>query len=405
MDGDLKTAPPAEPVAMPRIDVDRPVTARPKTLRWFIIVAVLIALVLGGLYEFNRFRSQAITSFFAHNKPPPAEISAVVATTEIVPRSAPAIGSLDAVRQVTITPEIGGRVTQILFKSGTEVKEGDKLVQLNDAPDQGDLMNYEAQARWQAISLKRAQTLAKSQYAAQETVDQTQSLLDEARAEILKTEAIIAQKLIRAPFAGRLGVRQINLGQYLNAGGPIVTLTDLTELYVNFTLPSQDRAEIKVGQRVTVKADAFPGRKFTAMITTIEPQISPQTRTITVQARMANPDETLLPGMFVTADVELPPGPPEVVLPQTAVDYTLYGDSVYVIRQEGKDAQGKPILKAVRVPVTTGTQWGGNVAILEGDVKPGEQVVAVGQNKVQNGGQVIVTGNPPPAPPKHPTIE
>ncbi|HVC50421.1 MAG TPA: efflux RND transporter periplasmic adaptor subunit [Stellaceae bacterium] len=404
MDGDLKTAPPAEPIAPPRSDIDRPATARPKTVRWFIIVAVLIALVLGGLYEFNRFRSQAITSFFAHNKPPAAEISAVVAKTEIVPRSAPAIGSLDAVQQVTISPEVSGRVTQILFKSGAEVKTGDKLVQFNDAPDQGDLLNYQAQARWQAISLKRAQTLAKSQYAAQETVDQTQSLLDEARAEIQKTEAIIAQKLIRAPFAGRLGVRQINLGQYLNAGAPIVTLTNLAELYVNFTLPSRDRAEIKVGQRVTVTADAFSGRKFTATITTIEPQISPQTRTITVQARMANPEEALLPGMFVNADVELPPGPPEVVLPQTAVDYTLYGDSVYVIREAGKDAQGKPILKAVRVPVTTGTQWDGNVAILKG-VKPGEQVVAVGQNKVQSGGQVIVTGNPPPAPPKHPTLE
>ncbi|MGH7092417.1 MAG: efflux RND transporter periplasmic adaptor subunit [Stellaceae bacterium] len=404
MDGDLKTAPPPEPVAAPSMDVDRPATARPKTVRWFIIVAVLIALVLGGLYGFNRFRSQAIANFFAHNKPPPSEISAVVATTQIVPRSAPGIGSLDAVRQVTISPEVSGLVTQILFKSGAEVIQGDKLVQLNDAPDQGDLLNYQAQANLAQITLRRARELAARQFESRQNVDQAQSQLDEANAEILKTQAIIAQKLIRAPFGGRLGVRQINLGQYLNAGAPIVTLTDLAELYVNFTLPSQDRAEIKVGQHVAVTADAFPGRKFTATITTIEPQISPQTRTITVQARMANPDEALLPGMFVNAAVELPPGPPEVVLPQTAVDYTLYGDSVYVIRQEGKDAQGKPILKAVRTPVTTGTHWDGNVAILKG-VKPSERVVAVGQNKVLNGGQVVITGNPPPAPPKHPTLE
>lgn len=403
MDGDLKTAsPPAEHV-VPRVETDRPTHPRAKTVRWFIIVAVLIAVVLGGLYEFNRFRSQAIANFFAHNKPPAAEVSAVVAKTETIPRTTPGIGSLQAVRWVTISPEVSARVTEIFFKSGADVKAGDKLVQLNDAPDQGDLQNYEAQANLAKITLQRAQQLAARQFESRQNVDQAQSQLDQARAGIMKTEAIIAQKLIRAPFSGRLGVRQINLGQYLAAGTPIVTLTDLSQLYVNFTLPSQDASEIKVGQHVNVTADAYPGRKFTATITTIEPQISPQTRTLTVQATMANPDNALLPGMFVNATVELPPGPPEVVLPQTAVDYTLYGDSVYVIRQEGKDANGKPVLKAVRTAVTTSTRWGDNVAILKG-VKPGEQVVAVGQNKIQNGGEVVVTGHPPPPAPEHPTL-
>lgn len=376
---------------------------RPKLGRWFAIVGLLVVLVLGGLYEFNRFRSQAIANFFAHNKPPPAEISAATVAVQSLPRSAPGIGSLAAVHQVTINPEVAGRVTKIFFEAGAMVKAGDPLVQLNDAPERGDLANYEAQAKMAQISLTRSQALRKNNFASQETVDQNQSQLDQARAEILKTAALIAQKLIRAPFSGRLGVRQIDLGQYLTAGAPIVTLTDLSELYVNFTLASYLRSEISVGQGVEVTADAYPGRVFHAKVTTIEPQVSPDTRTMSVQATMANPDNALLPGMFVNAAVVLPPRPDTMVVPETAVEYTLYGDSVFVIKPEGKDEKGRPILKAVRTPVKTGTRWDGKVAILDG-LKPGEKVVSAGQVKVQNGTQVAITGSPAPQPPAHPTL-
>ncbi|MGE5268629.1 MAG: efflux RND transporter periplasmic adaptor subunit [Thiohalocapsa sp.] len=380
----------------------RAVPGRPRTLRWMIIVGLLLALVLGGFYGFNRMRSQGIAAHFATQKPPPAVIAAARATSETVPHFATGIGSLAAVHQVTVTPEVGGRVTAILFASGAAVKAGDPLVQLNDAPDRADLANYEAQARYAAVSLERAKALAQRQFGPQQTVDQTQSQLDQARAQILKTEAIIAQKQVRAPFAGRLGVRQVDLGQYVNQGAALVTLTDLHELYVNFTLASAMRPQIKVGQRVDVTADAFPGRVFAAKITTIEPQISAETRTIKVQATMANPDEALLPGMFVNAAVVLPPSPDQVVLPQTAVDYTLYGDSVYAIRDDGKDAAGKPLLTAHRIAVKTGTRWDNKVAILSG-VKPGQLVAAAGQIKLQDGGRVVVSGNPPPQPPTNPT--
>jgi multidrug efflux system membrane fusion protein len=410
MDGDLNPllsadADTADAVARERSGAappDRTAAHRPKTLRWLLIVGVLLALVLGGFYGFNRYRAQAITNFFANNKPPPAQIAAVTATTETVPRFATGIGSLAAVHQVTITPEIGGLATAIMFEPGATVKGGDPLVQLNDAPDRGDLANYEAQARWAAVSLERAQLLAQTQAGPRERVDQNQSLLDQARAQIIKTEAIIAQKLIRAPFAGRLGVRQIDLGQYLSQGTAIVTLTELDELYVNFTLPSTMRPAIVLGQTVNITADAFPGRAFTARVTTLEPQIRADTRTMMVQATLANPDEALLPGMFVNAAVVLPSEPDRVVLPETAVDYTLYGDSVYVVREDGTDAGGKPVAKAFRTPVKTGTRWEGKVAILSG-VDPGALVVAAGQIKLQNGAPVIVTGNPPPRPPVNPT--
>lgn len=412
MDGDLntqltadtRTADPrtADPLARDSIGRPRGAARRPKTVRWLFIVGALLAIVLGGLYGFNRYREHAIASFFANNKPPPAQIAAVTATTEAVPRFATGIGSLAAVHQVTVMPEIGGRVTAILFTAGAAVKAGDPLVQLNDAPDKGDLANYEAQARWAAVSLERAKALAQRQVGPQMNVDQTQSQLDQARAQILKTDAIIAQKLVRAPFAGRLGVRQIEVGQFINPGAAIVSLTDLSQLYVNFTLPSTMREQVKLGQKVDVTTDAFPGRTFVATLTTIEPQISADTRTMKLQATMANPDEALLPGMFINAAVVLPAQPDQVVLPETAVDYTLYGDSVYAIREEGKDAAGKPVLKAFRTPVKTGARWSGKVAILSG-VKPGDRVVAAGQVKLQNGAAVAVTGNPPPQPPANPT--
>src|SRR5271165_1940583 len=407
MDGELTAGMPAEALnpdqpLRERRDVGRATTRRPKTVRWFVIVALLLTLVLGGLYEFNRFRAQAITTFFANNRPPPAQISAVEVKTEAVPRFATGIGSVTAVHQVTINPEIGGRVVKIFFEPGATVKAGDPLVQLNDAPDRGDLANYQAQARFAEITLQHSSELAKHQYEARETVDQKQSQLEQARAQIIKTEALIEQKLIRAPFSGQLGTRQIEVGQYLTPGARIVTLTDLSMLFVNFTLPSPMRSQISVGQQVNVTADAYPGRIFAAEITTIEPQVSADTRTMTVQATMRNPENSLLPGMFVNAAVVLPSQPDVVVLPETAVDYTLYGDSVYVIREDGRDAKGDPILKAARTPVKTGARWDGKVAIVDG-LKPGLRVVAAGQIKLQDGVQVAITGSPAPQPPAHPT--
>ena len=401
MDGDQMTDMQAEALRPEQtrrvLDIDR-TTRRPKTVRWFLIIALLLALVLGGLYGFNRFREQAIATYFATNKPPPAQISAAQVKTETVPRFVTGIGSVTAIHQVTINPEVGGRVTKIFFEPGMTVKASDPLVQLNDAPDRADLANFEAQAHWAETTLQRSSELAKRQFEARETVDQKQSQLDQAKAGIAKTEALIDQKLIRAPFSGQLGMRQVEVGQYLTPGARIVTLTDMSMLYVNFTLPSQMRSQISVGQRVNVTADAYPGRTFGAEITTVEPQVSADTRTMTIQATMKNPNNSLLPGMFVNAAVVLPPQPDVMTLPETAVEYTLYGDSVYVIREDGKDATGHPILKAVRTPVKTGERIGGKVEILQG-IEPGERVIAAGQVKVQNGAQITISESPEPQPP------
>lgn len=356
------------------------------------IMAILLLVVFGGFWYFNRAREQGMAAFFANMKPPPVPVAVAEATAQSMPRYLPGIGSVTAVHQVSVAPEIGGRVTQIFFEPGATVRAGDPLVQLNDQPEQGDLLSFRAQARLAEVNLRRAMQLASRQYETQANVDTFQSQLDQAKAGIAKTEALIAEKLVRAPFGGVLGIRQIDLGQYVNAGMPIVTLTALDTLYVNFTLPEQNKGSLSLGQTVEITVDAFPGRTFAAQVTTIEPQVGADTRTIKLQATLKNADHLILPGMFANARVVLPPQPNVVTVPETSVDYSLYGDAVYLVVDGGSDAGGKPALKVKRTFVKTGEHFDNKVAILSG-LKPGDRVTNSGQLKLNDGAAVTLAGS------------
>ncbi|MET4117269.1 multidrug efflux system membrane fusion protein [Bradyrhizobium sp. JR4.1] len=381
--------------------IDNKAPKRPvRPVLWFIIVGALLAVLVGGLVWFNYFRGQMIKQFFANNKPPPVAVSAAEAKSEVVPNLLTAVGGLSAVHQVDVSADVNGRVTEIKFEPGTHVEAGTPLVQMFDAPEQGDLANYKAQSTVAQLSLDRAKQLASRQFGPQATVDTAQAAYDQALAGIAKTEALISQKLVRAPFAGDLGVRKVEVGQYLTAGTAIVSLTDLSELWANFTVTEKDSGNLKVSQPVRLKVDAYPGRTFDAKITTIEPQISADTRNIRVQATISNPEKILKPGMFVTTTVVLPDKPAVVTVPETAVDYTLYGDSVFVITEK-KEADGKTSLSAVRTFVQTGSRVEGRVEIVKG-VKPGDKVVAVGQLKLQSGAAVSISTDPAPQIPAQP---
>ena len=371
-----------------------------RMVRWFIIVGLLLALLVGGLVWFNYFRGKMIAQFFANNKPPASSVSIAEAKAETIPNLLTAVGDLAAVHQVNVTSDVNGRITEIMFTAGASVKEGTPLVQLFDGPDQGDLANFRAQATVAQLSLDRAKQLAARQFGPQATVDSAQAAFDQANAGIAKTQAIISQKLVKAPFDGELGVRKVEVGQYLTAGTQIVSLTDLSVLYANFTVTEKDSAALKVGQIVRIAVDAYPGRKFEGKITTIEPQIATDTRNIRVQATIDNPDHILKPGMFTTTTVVLPDKPPVVTVPETAVDYTLYGDSVYLITEKKGD-DGKTSLTAVRTFVQTGNRIEGRAEIIKG-LKPGERVVAVGQLKLQSGSAVSISTDPPPPIPANP---
>ncbi len=372
--------------------------ARPvRMIRWFIIVGLLLALLVGALVGFNAFRSHMIAQFFANNKPPPSTVAIAEAKSEVIPNLLTAVGDLAAVHQVNVTSDVSGRITDIMFTAGSSVKAGSPLLQLFDAPEQGDLASFKAQATGAQLALDRAKQLAARQFGPQATADAAQATYDQANAGIAKTQAIISQKLVRAPFDGELGVRHVEVGQYLTAGTQIVTLTDLSTLYANFTVTEKDSATLNVGQIVRVAVDAYPGRTFEGKINAIEPQIATDTRNIHVQATLDNPDHILKPGMFTTTTVMLPDKPAVVTVPETAVDYTLYGDSVFLLTEKPAD-DGKTSLTAVRTFVRTGNRLNGRAEILSG-LKAGDRVVAVGQLKLQSGAAVAIsTDSPPPIP-------
>ena len=376
---------------------DKPHKRPVRMVRWFIIIGLLLALLVGGLVWFNYFRGQMIKQFFATNKPPPTSVSVADAKSEVIPNLLTAVGDLAAVHQVNVTSDVSGRITEIMFTAGSSVKAGSPLLQLFDGPEQADLASFKAQATVARLSLDRATQLASRQFGPQATVDQAQAAYDQANAGIARTEAVISQKLVRAPFDGELGVRRVEVGQYLTAGTQIVSLTDLSALYANFTTTEKDSAKLKVGQIVRIKVDAYPGRSFEGKITTIEPQISTDTRNIRVQATIANPERILKPGMFATTTVVLPDKPAVVTVPETSVDYTLYGDSVYLITEKKAD-DGTTSLTAVRTFVRTGDRIDGRAVITSG-LKPGDRVVAVGQLKLQSGAAVAISTDPlPPVP-------
>jgi multidrug efflux system membrane fusion protein len=381
--------------------LNEPPIKRPvKMLRWTIIIGLGLVLVVGAFVGFENWRANLIKGIFANNKPPPAAVNVAEAKSEVIPNLLTAVGDLAAVHQVNVTSDVNGRITEIMFTAGASVKAGTPLVQLFDGPEQGDLASFKAQATMAQLSLERARQLAARQFGPQATVDQAQSQFDQANAGIAKTEAIISQKLVRAPFDGELGVRKVEVGQYLTAGTQIVSLTDLSVLYLNFTVTEKDSGALNVGQIVRIRVDAWPGKTFDGKISTIEPQIATDTRNIRVQATIANPDKLLKPGMFASTTVVLPDKPPVITIPETAVDYTLYGDSVYLIEEKKAD-DGKTSLVATRTFVQTGNRIDGRAEILKG-LKPGDRVVALGQHKLRSGSAVTISTDATPPIPAQP---
>jgi multidrug efflux system membrane fusion protein len=314
----------------------------------------------------------------------PASIPAAAVTLTNVPHDLVAIGSVQPVQGVTLAPELSGRIVALDFQAGEEVKAGKVLIRLFDAPEQASLADAQAKADFARIQLDRSLSLDSTGAEAKQVLQQRRSEYAQAQALVAQYKAQIVQRTIVAPFDGEIGMRNVNLGQYLNAGDPVVTLTNLDRLFVNFTLPQQDLAQLKVGQSLKVASDAYPGRAFSGRVTTIEPVIRSDTRNVTVQAELNNPDHALRPGMFVTASVILP-AQTALVVPLTAIQTSAYGDSVVVVRGANARREGS----AEFVPVKVGRQLGNNVIIDDG-LKPGDVVVMAGQVRLHPGAPVTV---------------
>ncbi|AWV05111.1 efflux transporter periplasmic adaptor subunit [Burkholderia sp. JP2-270] len=353
-----------------------------------VISVVGLVVVFGLLYAWRATRSGGAEQ----QAMPPMPVSTIRAEPRSVADEWQAVGSLQAVHEVLLAPDTSGRVTAINFDAGQSVKEGAVLTQLYNAPEQADRAAAVAKADFAQLQLRRSQALAPTGAEPRELLEQHKADAAQTAAAVRQLDARIQQKSIRAPFSGQLGIRRINLGQYLNAGDAIATLTQLDPLYVNFTLPQQDMPRLTSGAPVQVTVDAVPGRVFTARISAIEPRIDGETRNVAVQALLPNADRVLKPGMYVTARLVLPATTDNIVLPLTAIQTSASGDSVVVVK--GADAQG--VGKAVAVPVVTGRRLGEEVLVSQG-VKPGDIVVMAGQNRLPPGATVKINSTPPSA--------
>ncbi len=353
-----------------------------------ILTALVLVVLFGSLFGFDYYRRVRSMEAFAHYRPAPVQVAATKAVLQVIPRTLAGIGTLEAVRQVSIAPEVAGRITDLHFEPGAKVRAGQPLLQLNDAPERGDLQKLHAQEKLAQVNLNRAVQLLAITAIAQSELEAKQAALDEVKADIAKTQALIDQKLIRAPFSGVLGVRQVHLGQYLNPGEAIVTLTDLSELYVDVSLPEQNSGVLKVGQTVNLTVDAQPQHPFSARVVAIEPQVGVGTRSIKLQAQIDNKEHLLTPGMFANATLVLPAAAKVITVPEIAVDYTIHGDSVYVVHK-GSGQGGDTALTATRALIKTGARVGDRIEIQTG-LREGDLVVTIGQLKLQDGAVVAL---------------
>jgi membrane fusion protein, multidrug efflux system len=358
----------------------------------FVVAFALLAALTGGLAYFQFVIKPVMVKGFitAAFAPKPTAVTAEPARVEQWAPELTAIGTLRAIQGVAIAPQAAGDVSAIHFESGDDVEAGALLINIDDSVEQADLANGLAQLKNAEATLARQRTLVVQGNTPQSSVDAAIAARDSAAATVERTRAVIAQKAIRAPFAGRLGLRNVDLGQYVAVGTSLVTLQRLDPIYADFPVPEEALSSLAAGQKVRMTVDAFPGRTFEGKLEAIDARVSAESRNVTARAAFANPDRKLLPGMF--ANLTVATGEPKAALtvPRTAIVYSLYGDNVFVVapaphaREEGGiDVKGGPSgLIVERRFVRVGPARGERVEIEEG-VRAGERVVTAGQIKLQ----------------------
>ncbi len=388
-------------------------------IKRFVIAAVIVGLFLGGVAYFNLvFKPKMIGEFMAKMVPPPATVTAEPAKTEPWIDKVRAIGTLVAIEGVDVAPQLGGMVTDYFFDSGMDVGKGAKLVKLDTSVEEADLADKKATLQQTLLDYDRQSKLVKTSVVSQSTLDQTIAKRDSAAASVQHMEAVITQKTITAPFAGRLGLRHVERGQYVSPGQSLVWLQSLDPIWVDFPVPEVSVAKFTKGSTIELAADAYPGQRFKGEVESFDAKLSSDARMLMVRARVPNPERRLLPGMFANVAVLAGSAKEFVTVPRTAVTYGLYGDSVWVVKESAPEpaptptptptAAAEPVvtpaaadaaptgaipaepkLTVERRFVRVGPTEGDRVAILEG-VTAGEKVVTSGQLKLQPGATIKV---------------
>jgi membrane fusion protein (multidrug efflux system) len=362
-----------------------------KKLRWAVLGVIIALAIAAGIVATKVSQFKAMGAAAAGQKMPPQPVNVAEVREEQWQPRVSAVGSVMAFEGTVVSTEIDGIVREIRFEPGSRVKAGDELVQLDTEIQQAQLRAAEAAAEWARVSFKRAQELLPSKSISQADLDLADSNLKQADAQVDNLRAVIGKKTVRAPFAGKLGIRRISVGQYLDKGSPVVALHSLDPVFVEFSLPQQRLGDLAEGLTVLVSSDAYPGQQFEGKITAINPDIDPATRNIRVQATLANADGRLRPGMFVSVDMVLARTEKVLFIPATAVVHGPFGDSVFAIEEGKAEANGAKPLVAQQRLVRLGVRQGDFVVALEG-VKAGEKLVSTGVFKLRPG-MPVVTDN------------
>jgi membrane fusion protein (multidrug efflux system) len=372
-------------------------------IKRMVIMLVVVAVVFGGVFGFQAFKGAMTKNFMSSMSNPPQTVTATKANSSQWQPKIEAVGSLRAVKGADLSIEVAGVVDEIAFNSGDDVEAGAELLKLRDADDRAKLDSLKATAELNEITYQRDQKQFQLQAVSQATIDTDAANLKNAKAQVAQQQAILDKKFLRAPFAGHLGIRAVDLGQYLGAGTTIVTLQALDPIFLDFFVPQQAVDQVKIGQQVAVKIDAYKDQTFTGEISAVNSKVDASSRNVQIRATLKNADHKLLPGMYATVDI--PTGGPQnlITLPQTAIAYNPYGDTVYIVDTKGNDASGKPQQVARQAFVTTGATRGDQVAVLKG-VNEGEMIVTSGQIKLHNGSTVLIDNTVAPTADASPNV-
>jgi len=378
-------------------------TASPRAMvKPLVILLLTVAVVIGGIFGWQHFIGNMTKKYMGAMATAPQTVSTTIAAASSWQSRSQALGTLRAVRGADLAAQASGVVDKIHIESGAEVAAGTVLLTLKPNDDPAKLAQLQAQAELASITLKRDQEQLDAQAISQATVDADASNLKSARAQVAAQQALIEEKVVRAPFAGSLGIRLVDEGQYLAAGTTVVTLQALDPIYIDFYVPQQALARLKVKQAVSATVDAYPGVAFTGNIASVNSKVDTASRNVQVRASFANADRRLVPGMYANVDID--DGDPStlVTLPQSAITYNPYGNTVYLVQKSGTDDKGNPKLTVLQRFVKLGDTRGDQVAVKSG-VAAGDEVVTAGQMKLRNGSPVVINNKIVPSSDSNPT--
>jgi len=360
--------------------------------RRMVIMLVAVGVVLAAIFGFQAFKAAMIQKEIATLRNPPQTVSTIEAETQLWRDRLHAVGSARAEKGADLSPQVSGLVKAIHFRSGEKVEKGALLVELEASEEIARLHAIQATAELSQLNYDRNKQLLTTNAVSQQTLDTALATLKNNQAQVAQQQALVDYKSIRSPFSGRLGIRRIDLGQYIAPGTTIVTLQQLDPIYIDFYLPQQALASLQVGRTVIAEVDTYPGDKFTGRILAISPSINEASRNVQVRAKFDNPNDKLLPGMFASIEIEVGTPNQYVTLPKTAIYHNAYGDIAYLVETSKGGAQEHKIAR--QVFVKTGPARGDQVAVVEG-VQPGDTVVTAGQMKLHNGSPVRINNEVP----------